>query len=90
MYRRLTRYGTLRLGISKMALVPTRRRRRVDLAYVKTADGFEVDFLARYGFIILILLVLTPVLGSSFGQIIRIPIEGITGALLWAINLGVG
>jgi predicted AAA+ superfamily ATPase len=31
-----------------MALVPTRRRRRVDLAYVKTADGFEVDFLARY------------------------------------------
>ena len=49
-----------------------------------------VDFLARYGFLILILLVLTPALGSTFGQFIRIPIDGISGVLLWAINLAVG
>ena len=49
-----------------------------------------VDFLARYGFLILMALVLTPVLGSMFGEIISVPIGGITYAFRWVTGLGVG
>jgi len=49
-----------------------------------------VDFLARYGFIILLVLFLTPALGSVFGAIISVPISLITNLFLSIINLAVG
>jgi Zn-dependent protease len=49
-----------------------------------------VDFLARYGFLILMLLVLTPSLGTGFGKIISVPIFLLTEAFRGVINLAVG
>jgi Zn-dependent protease len=49
-----------------------------------------VDFLARYGGIILLLLIITPSLGRVFGSVIGYPINVITTWFLFAINLGVG
>jgi Zn-dependent protease len=48
-----------------------------------------VDFLARYGFLILMVLVLTPGLGGAFGDLIRIPIDGIADVFRGAIQLAV-
>jgi Zn-dependent protease len=49
-----------------------------------------VDFLERYGFLILLFLVLTPALGSVFGGIIGYPIQLMGRLFLSAINLAVG
>jgi Zn-dependent protease len=48
-----------------------------------------VDFLARYGFLILIVLVLTPTLGGAFGGLLGLPINGITDVFRAAIRLAV-
>lgn len=49
-----------------------------------------VDFLARYGGLILMLLIITPSVGRAFGTVIGYPINAITTWFLYAINLGVG
>lgn len=49
-----------------------------------------VDFLARYGTIILILLVLTPSLGLPIMKVVGYPIESLTKYFLMGINLAVG
>jgi Zn-dependent protease len=48
-----------------------------------------VDFLARYGFLILMVLVLTPTLGGAFGELIGLPINGIADVFRGAIRLAV-
>jgi Zn-dependent protease len=49
-----------------------------------------VDLLARYGGLILLLLIVTPTLGNEFGKVIGYPINMITTWFLWAINRVVG